>query len=175
MVGLTTILPLICCCFPTAQDSTDLQAVHAQRLESLLDNPRPGSYWQNTVFQSVTRLEHHHTQLSLRPWRALNSPVSDASISNILVFSRRNQLSLPLLDNAEAANSTLERALALWGEMKFTECQQMMTSAAIVFANDLRFVNNLAWLSMEPQPQLSATADTRELCQAVLAFKSPLH
>jgi hypothetical protein len=173
MVGLTVLLPLLAFCIAPAQDSEDLQATHASRLEMLLDSPRPDSYWRNTVFQSVTRLEHHYPQLSLRAWQRLNQPTSDASVSNTLVFSRRNQLSLPLLDNCEAADSKLERSLALWGDLQLVECQQLMMSAAITYADDIRFVNNLAWLSMKAPAQLSATSGTRELCQAVLAFRSP--
>ena len=173
MVGLTVLLPLLAFCIAPAQDSESLQATHASRLEMLLDSPRADSYWRNTVFQSVTRLEHHHTLLSSRAWQALNLPASDASVSNTLVFSRRNQRPLPLLDNCEAADSRLERALALWGDLQLVECQQLMMSAAITYADDTRFVNNLAWLSMKAPAQLSATSGTRELCQAVLAFRSP--
>ncbi|MDE0585779.1 MAG: hypothetical protein OSB63_04090 [Planctomycetota bacterium] len=181
MVGLTVLLPLLAFCAAQGQDSEDLQAIHASRLEMLLDDTRPiGSpkavqdgYWRNTVFQSVTRLEHHHSQLSLRAWQALNQPASDSSVSNTLVFSRRNQLPLPFPDNCEEADSKLERSLALWGDLQLVECQQLMTSAAITYANDARFVNNLAWLSMKYPAQLSASSGTRELCQAVLAFRSP--
>ena len=175
MVGLTVLLPLLAFCTLQEQDSEDLQEIHASRLEMLLASPRSDSYWRNTVFQSVTRLEHHHPQLSSRAWQALNQPASDSSVSNILVFSRRNQLPLPLLDNCEAADSRLERALALWGNLQLVECKQSMISAAITYADDMRFVNNLAWLSMKAPTQISATSDTRELCQAVLAFRSPQH
>ena len=173
MVGLAVLLPLLAFCIAPAQDSEDLQATHASRLEMLLDSPHSDSYWRNTVFQSVTRLEHHYPQLSLRAWQRLNQPASDSSVSNTLVFSRRNQLPLPLLDNCEAADSKLERSLALWGDLQLVECQQLMMSAAITYADDIRFVNNLAWLSMKAPAQLSATQGTRELCQAVLAFRSP--
>jgi hypothetical protein len=173
MVGLTVLLPLLAFCIAPEQDSENLQATHASRLEMLLDSPHSDSYWRNTVFQSVTRLEHHHPQLSSRAWQALNQPASDASVSNTLVFSRRNQLPLPLIEPCEAADSKLERALALWGDLQLAECQQLMLSAAMTYASDTRFVNNLAWLSMKAPAQLSATSGTRELCQAVLALRSP--
>ncbi|MFT7517841.1 MAG: hypothetical protein ACI84O_001642 [Myxococcota bacterium] len=157
------------------QDPNDIQSLHASRLEQLLAAPRHDSYFRNTVFQSVTRLEHHHRELSLRAWIFLNQPSSDSGISNLLVFSRRNQLALPALDTIEGADSMLERALHLWGELKLDECDSLLAIGEKKYATDTRFKNNRLWLSMTAPVQLAATANTRELCQAVLAFKTPLH
>ncbi|MBC8370151.1 MAG: hypothetical protein H8E25_09130 [Planctomycetes bacterium] len=175
MAGLILAFPLWVCCMPLAQDANDLESLHSSRLTKLLSNPRNDWYFVNTVFQSVTRLEHHHRDLSLRAWQFLNQPVSDAAISNILVFSRRNQLPLPEVTVAEGANSILERALYLWGKQQIGQADQLLASAENKFADDLRFKNNRAWISMLPPSQLAATAASRELCQAVLAFKRPLH
>jgi len=176
MAGLTSaLMPLVLSCLPQQQQVDDVNAVHAARVEQLLATDGTDLYFRNTLFQSITRLEHSHSALVLRAWHRLNIPPNDTSISNIILFSRRNQIDLPEISELESSDSTLERSLYLWGSMSFAACQNLLQDSAAAYPDDLRFQNNLTWLTFEQPKMLPADCAQRELCQAVLAFKSPLH
>ncbi|MDP6962816.1 MAG: hypothetical protein QGF46_01475 [Planctomycetota bacterium] len=175
MVGLILLLPMIFSWLPIQQQTDDLIAIHLQRVENLLATTGEGWYFENTLFQSITRLEHGHTEIVHDAWQRLNQSPNDRSISDLILFSRRNQLPLPPTAFIEENHSALERALALWGDSKTDESLAAMRLAQLSYPTDSRFENNISWITMSPPKVLDSQSSSRELCQAILAFKSPQH
>ena len=182
MVGLITLLfsPFLFGPFavvsPVQQDSDLNLLIHMDRVDQLLMESRDDWYWRNTLYQSITRLEHVHTTIVEKAWKALNYPASDVSQSNLLLFQRRNELTLKSEDlEIEGSNCLLERALFYWGQEDFDEAENLLSRGVSDYPEDERFPNNLNWLLMSMPETLASNADISEVCQIILAFKAEKH
>lgn len=157
------------------QDSDDL-LTHIDRVDQLLADSGGDWYWRNTLYQSITRLEHVHTDAVENAWKALNNPANDVSLSNLLLFQRRNELPLEREDlKIEESNCLLERALSAWGQGDLDTAEIRLRRGVAQYPEDERFLNNLNWLLMRVPDSLASNADVREVCQTILAFKEQKH
>jgi len=128
--------------------------------------------WRNTLYQSLVRLEHAPLLQTLPAWEILAVDSGDTGIANLILFCRRHGLPLPQISLSEAANSTLERCLALWGDGQQMACQNSLQTGVSMYPTDNRFQTNLDWLNMLPPKELASNCTTRELAQAVLAART---
>ena len=145
---------------------------HLERVQDLLVAERPhDAWWRNTLFQSITRLEHAPVQIVLPAWEAL---AADGGHSNLILYLRRHGLPLPAEEVAEDADTALERALAAWGSGDLLDAQRRLEDGVAAWPADPRFANNLPWLHGRFPASLEAAAGSRELAQAVLAARGAL-
>ncbi|MGB0952970.1 MAG: hypothetical protein ACPG31_07075 [Planctomycetota bacterium] len=146
--------------------------VHVQRVQQLLQEPRPEDpRWLATLFQSLTRLEHGPQELVYEGWRWMAAEKTDSAQSNFILYCRRQGLPLPKGTVIEAADSELERSLALWAVGELDACREALEKGALAYPDDSRYRTNLDWLSMDRPPQVAANANARDLAQAVLASR----
>ena len=170
MVGLIWIFVLLGTMRDFGQEPISQQ--HVERVRQLLQTPHPEDVrWLKTLFQSLTRLEHGPTDLMRQGWAWMAKEGTDAAQSNYILYCRRHQLPLPAPSLAEGADSTLERALALWGEGKLEACGEALQAGYTRYPQDARYRNNLLWLNMKPPHTLAADCSLREMAQAVLAAR----
>ncbi len=170
MVGLICVLLLLGAAGGVGQAPVSQQ--HVERVRQLLQSPHPEDVrWLKTLFQSLTRLEHGPTDLMHEGWAWMAKDGTDAAQSNFILYCRRHQLPLPAPTLAEGADSTLERALALWGEGKLEACGQALQAGYAQYPQDSRYRNNLLWLQMEPPATLAANCTPGEMAQAILAAR----
>lgn len=152
------------------QDSYPVE--HLERVSLLMQEPHEfDTRWRNTLYQSLTRLEHAPSLRILPAWEILAQNGGDIGQANLILFCRRHELPLPDVVISESASSHLERCLALWGEGQHLACQNSLQRGAADFPSDSRFSTNLDWLMMRFPAQLQADCSSRELAQAVLAAR----
>ena len=85
-----------------------------RRVASLLAAPHPQEpRWLRTLFQSMARVEHGPQDLVRRGWAWMAAEGTDSAQANSILYCRRQELALPEVSGSEAADSALERALAL--------------------------------------------------------------
>lgn len=161
VLGLASVVP---------QDP--VPEAHVQRVRALLQEPRPEEiYWLKTLFQSLTRLEHGPQDLVYEGWRWMAAENSDSAQSNFILYCRRQALPLPKVSVSEAADSFLERSLALWVAGDLDACREALEKGMAAYPGDARYRTNLDWLSMDRPERLAADATSRDLTQAVLASR----
>lgn len=147
-------------------------ANHLERVSLLLREPQASSpRWRNTLYQSLTRLEHAPVAQTLPAWELLAVDSGDVGAANLILFCRRHGLPLPEVALSESASSMLERSLAQWGIGLRTACLKSLQVGAANFPADSRFRTNLDWLNMRSPKELLADCTSRELAQAVLAAR----
>lgn len=172
MVGLTEIFLTICFGLFGSPNQDPVSEVHVQRVKQLLQEPRPEDpRWLATLFQSLTRLEHGPEDLVYEGWRWMAAENTDSAQSNFILYCRRQGLPLPKGTVFEAADSHLERSLALWAVGELEACREALEKGALAYPGDSRYRTNLDWLSMDRPPQVAANANARDLAQAVLASR----
>jgi len=148
-------------------------ADHLERVSILMTTPQASSpRWRNTLYQSLTRLEHAPVDITLPAWELLAVDSGDIGQANLILFCRRHGLPLPEIAVSEGASSILERSLAQWGLGQLALCQQSMQAGAAQYPTDSRYSTNLDWLNMRSPKELQATSTSRELAQAVLAARA---
>jgi hypothetical protein len=156
-----------------AQLQDPYPADHLERVSQLLAEPQPEApRWRNTLYQSLTRLEHAPVERTLPAWQLLAENSGDIGLANLILFCRRHQLPLPEKALTEGASSKLERSLALWGSGQLDSCLNTMQAGAAAYPSDSRFRTNLDWLKMHAPQELAANCTSRELAQAVLAARA---
>ncbi|MHC4380016.1 MAG: hypothetical protein ACYSU1_02865 [Planctomycetota bacterium] len=172
MVGL---ILAICGWLLGGEQSREIQdppQQHVERVAMLLRDPQPDSlYWLQTLFQSLTRIEHGPEELVRQGWSWMAAEGTDAAQANFILYCRRQGLPLPEITLNEAAGSGLERALALWGDGQLEACAVALQSGLRTYPEDARYRGNLDWLAMDPPLRVTAHATSRELVQAVLATR----
>jgi hypothetical protein len=148
---------------------------HAERVAALLDAPRAeDSWWRNTLYQSITRLEHAPTHSVLPAWQSLAPVGGDVGLANLILYCRRHGLPLPGERIGEGADPALERALAAWGSGDLEETRERLERGAAAWLQDARWAGNLLWLHGHPPVVVEASATARDLAQAVLAARGAL-
>ncbi len=145
-----------------------------EALAELLEKPKPLlPEWRKKVFLHLRDLEFtSHSRLE-SAWALLAETGGDSDHANLLLFRRRNGLELGMASPTEAAESTLERGLALWGNLDKATCRKIFEDAAGNWPQDQRFIRNLQWLTEEPPQILDLRAEPREAAWAVLAARHP--
>lgn len=172
MAGLILLL-LAWIGFGVAQQQEPFPADHLDRASQLLQEPQTDSTrWRNTLYQSLTRLEHAPVEQTLPAWKLLADDGGDIGLANLILFCRRHQLPLPDQALSEGASSVLERSLALWGLGQLDSCLHTMQAGAAAYPSDSRFRTNLDWLKMHAPQELAVDCTSRELAQAVLAARA---
>jgi hypothetical protein len=147
-------------------------ADHLERVSVLLQDPQVSTpRWRNTLYQSLTRLEHAPVAGTLPAWEILAVDSGDIGQANLILFCRRHGLPLPAAVLSESASSMLERSLAQWGLGQRTACLESLQVGAAEFPADSRYRTNLDWLNMRSPKELMADCTSRELAQAVLAAR----
>jgi hypothetical protein len=147
-------------------------ADHLERVSLLMQEPQTSSSrWRNTLYQSLTRLEHAPVAQTLPAWELLAVDGGDVGQANLILFCRRHGLPLPEVALSESASSLVERCLAQWGLGQRTACLESLQAGAAKFPSDSRFRTNLDWLKMSSPKELMADCTSRELAQAVLAAR----
>lgn len=139
-------------------------------LERLLAAPQPEAPgWRGAVFQALRWLEFAPVEVALPGWETLAASGRDGDLANLLLYRRRH--GLPLLPPApgEGVESTLERALALWGQGRLREAAAAFRAARRRFPDDPRLLENLLWLEARAPEPLAAAATPRSVALAVLA------
>lgn len=156
-----------------AQLQDPYPADHLERVSQLVEESQVDSLrWRNTLYQSLSRLEHAPVEQTLPAWQLLAQNSGDIGLANLILFCRRHQLPLPEKSLTEGASSKLERSLALWGSGQLDSCLNAMQAGAAAFPSDSRFRTNLDWLQMHAPQELAADCTPRELAQAVLAART---
>ena len=149
-------------------------ASQGEVLTELLEKPTPLlPEWRQKVFLHLRDLEftsHPHLESA---WALLAETGGDSDQANLLLFRRRNGLELGKVSPAEAAESALERGLALWGSLDKATCRKVFEAAAENWPRDQRFIRNLQWLTEGPPQVLDLGAEPREAAWAVLAARHP--
>lgn len=171
MAGLILLL-LAWLGWDSALSQESYPADHLQRVSLLLREPQASlPRWRNTLYQSLTRLEHAPVAQTLPAWELLAVDSGDTGQANLILFCRRHGLPLPEVALSESASSILERSLAQWGLGQRTACLDSLQAGAAKFPTDSRFRTNLDWLNMRSPKELLADCTARELAQAVLAAR----
>lgn len=148
---------------------------HAERVADLLAAPRSeDAWWRNTLYQSITRLEHAPVQLVLPAWQALEPAGGGVGLANLILYCRRHGLPLPGERLGEGADPALERALAAWGSGDLEETRKRLERGAAAWPQDARWAGNLPWLHGRPPAVVESSATARDLAQAVLAARGAL-
>lgn len=172
MVGLTGVVVAFLCGFLREPVQDPVPEAHVQRVQQLLQEPQPqDARWLRTLFQSLTRLEHGPQELIHEGWRWMAAEGTDAAQSNFILYCRRQGLPLPDVTVSEAADSTLERSLALWAVGDLDACRTALEEGLAAYPSDSRYRTNLDWLSMDFPAALDPQANARDLAQAVLASR----
>lgn len=172
MAGLILLI-LACLVKPAALPQEPYPVAHLDRLEQLLMEPAANSpRWRNTLYQSLTRLEHAPAERILPAWQLLAQDSGDIGQANLILFCRRHQLPLPKETLSEGASSQLERSLALWGAGQLEACLNALQAGAVAYPEDRRYRTNVEWLKMQTPFELAANSTSRELAQAVLAARA---
>lgn len=145
---------------------------HVERVRALLSEPHPEHLpWLETLFQSLTRIEHGPTGIVRQGWVYMAAEGTDTAQANFILYCRRQGLPLPEKTLTEGVNAHLERALSLWGEGRLAETQKALETGLQAYHGDSRYRGNLDWLAMNLPHQVSSVSTSRELAQAVLATR----
>ena len=178
MAGLSALLLALCAWLADAADAAaEAQEPtpppgHLERIRALLAAPAPqDAYWRETLFHSITRLEHAPAEDLYPAFALLAEDGGDRALSNLVLYSRRQGLPLPAVRVGEGADPALERALAAWGEGDLDLAGRLLEHGAATWPADSRWADNLLWLRGEAPESVSAGADARMLAYAVLAAR----
>jgi hypothetical protein len=172
LARLVSLLVLLLCAttWIVGQEPSD----PLKRLQSLLQAPQPqDAVWRQTIWAQLTQLEHGPVEAVLAGWRYLAENEADRDLANLLIYQRRHGLPLDPVRGSEAAESTLERCLALWGAGQLDAARAALIRATELYPTDIRFRDNLLWLDLSAPAKISLDGSARHLALAVLAAASP--
>jgi len=150
------------------------QDASLRQLEALLAEPAEAeTVWRADLFRVLSRLEHAPVARVLPGWEALATSHSEGDLANLILYRRRHVLPLAPEDPAEGAECALERALAHWGERRFSASEAAFEAAAARFPADARLAENLHWLQGRVPAALAADAAPRAVALSVLSSRWP--